>query len=190
MMLTKKGDTFGNIICTICTRYVRCCDVVNYRFVSMEIWRELGSPTIVTSSCKKVWIMALDCTVQSSVHIFIETKPTNTLLAFRTEFSSHKLWRWCGGWQCCVYQQPGGVTESIGWANIQIRSHAKPGHAGQYTAVTPTVGDEGTQWPILSLPGVKQTCKQCLTMFGKVEYKLYLLNFPKHCHTKIMMEIT
>ena len=54
MMLTKKGDTFGNIICTICTRYVRCCDVVNYRFVSMEIWTELGSPTIVTSSCKKV----------------------------------------------------------------------------------------------------------------------------------------
>ena len=48
-------------------------------------------------------------------------------------------------------------------------------HAGQYTIVTPTVGDEETRWPILSLPGVKQTCKQCLTMFGKVEYELYLL---------------
>ena len=131
--------------------------------------------TWVTNNCDKLWKkslnhLALDCTTPSSVHISIETKPTNTLLGL--SFLAR-----CYGVDAEVESS---VLSAAGRSHRVNRLGKHPDkkprhHAGQYTIVTPTVGDEETQWPILSLPGVKQTCKQCLTMFGKVEYEFILL---------------
>ena len=55
MMLTNKVIHLGiSSVLFVLDMCVVVRDVVNYRFVSMEIWTGLGSPTIVTSSGKKV----------------------------------------------------------------------------------------------------------------------------------------
>ena len=140
----------------------------------MEIWTELGSPTIVTSSCIKVWIiLALDL-----VRLVHFTKVPGSWTGYlQTHFQD-----WVSQpWVMALMRRLTAVCLSAAGRSHRVNRQSKHPdkkprhHAGQYTIVTPTVGDEETQWPILSLPGVKQTCKQCLTMFGKVEYEFHLL---------------